>query len=425
MKLLIRDILAVLPEAAKVCSVYIENGIITGVDAMPEGFRADKTIYGSGKMLIPGLVNAHTHAYMTVFRNCADDLKFNDWLFGRILPLEDKLTREDCYWGSLLAVMEMLSTGTTAFNDMYIFTDAAAQAVSDAGIRAVLSRGLVGGRDDAQGGKQRLSQAFAEMEKWRGIENISFMLAPHAPYTCDDTYQAQVAGEAKRLGVHLHTHISESLSEMETIRERYGCTPPELMEKTGLLTDKTVAAHCVYLTDGDIDLLAKRGVSVATNPVSNLKLANGVAPIPKLLKAGVNVALGTDGAASNNALNMFRELGFLSVLHKGVTGDPQSVSARDAFNIATKNGAKALGLDKIGEIKPGMKADLVIMDLDRPNLQPLNDPIAALAYSANGTETETVIVGGKILMEDRRFLTVDREKVLFEVNKVCERIGTR
>lgn len=424
MKLLIRDILAVLPEGSKVCSVYIENGIITGIDAVPEGFCADKTIYGSGKMLIPGLVNAHTHAYMTVFRNCADDLKFNDWLFGRILPLEDKLTPEDCYWGSLLAVMEMLSTGTTAFNDMYIFTDAAARAVSDSGIRAVLSRGLVGGKDD-QGGQLRLREALTEMAKWSGIENISFMLAPHAPYTCDDSYQAQVAGEAKRLGVYLHTHISESLSEMETIRERYGRTPPELMDTTGLLTDNTVAAHCVYLTDSDIDLLAKRGVSVATNPVSNLKLANGVAPIPKLLKAGVNVALGTDGAASNNALNVFRELGLLSILHKGVTGDPQSVGARDAFNIATKNGAKALGLDKVGEIKPGMKADLVVMDLDRPNLQPLNDPIAALAYSANGTEVETVIVGGKILMEDRRFLTVDREKVLFEVNKVCERIGTR
>lgn len=425
MKLLIRDILAVLPEDSKVCSVYIENGVITGIDAAPEGFCADKTIYGSGKMLIPGLVNAHTHAYMTVFRNCADDLKFNDWLFGRILPLEDKLTPEDCYWGSLLAVMEMLSTGTTAFNDMYIYTDAAAQAVSDSGIRAVLSRGLVGGRDNAQGGEMRLREAFMEMEKWSGVENIGFMLAPHAPYTCDDAYQARVAREAKRLGVHLHTHISESLSEMETVKERYGCTPPELMEKTGLLTDKTVAAHCVYLTDSDIDLLAKRGVSVATNPVSNLKLANGVAPVPKLLKAGVNVALGTDGAASNNALNMFRELGFLSVLHKGVTGDPQSVGARDAFNIATKNGAKALGLDKVGEIKQGMKADLVIMNLDRPNLQPLNDPVAAIAYSANGTETETVIVGGKILLEDGRFLTVDREKVLFEVNRICERIGTR
>lgn len=425
MKILIRDILAALPEEPTVCSVIIENGIITEVGDVPVDFAADKTIYGSGKMLIPGLINTHTHAYMTAFRNCADDLTFNDWLFGRISPLEDKLTPEDCYWSSMLGIMEMLSTGTTTFNDMYVFTDTVSRAVHETGIRAVLSRGLVGGRDNVEGGEVRLSQALAEMKKWHGTENISFTLAPHAPYTCDDSYQAQVAQEAKRLGVRLHTHVSESLSEIETIQAQYGCTPPELFDKTGLLTDRTIAAHCVHLTDSDITLLAKRGVSVATNPVSNLKLANGVAPIPKLLAAGVNVSMGTDGAASNNALNMFRELGLLTILHKGVTGNPQAVSAREAFGIATKNGAKALGLNQVGEIKAGMKADLSILDLDRPNIQPLNDPIAALAYSANGSEVETVMVGGKILMENRRFTTIDRDKVLFEVNKVCERIGTR
>ena len=251
------------------------------------------------------------------------------------------------------------------------------------------------------------------------------MLAPHAPYTCDDGYQKQVAAEAARLGVRIHTHVSESQSEMDTVREKYGCTPPELFDKTGLLSDKTVAAHCVYLTDSDIALMAGRGVSVATNPVSNLKLANGVAPIPKMLKAGINVCLGTDGAASNNTLNMMRELGLLSILHKGITGDPQAVNARTAFDIATKNGAMALGLDNVGEIKPGMKADLAILDLDRPNIQPLNDPLAALAYSANGSEVETVMVGGKILMENRQYTTIDRDKVLYEVNQICERIGTR
>lgn len=425
MKILIRDILAILPEASRVCSVYIEGGVIKSVDAAPPGFVPDKTIMGSGKMLIPGLINAHTHPYMTIFRNCADDLKFNDWLFGRILPLEDKLTPEDCYWGSLLGIMEMLSTGTTTFNDMYPFTDAAARAANDSGMRAVLSRGLVGDRDNVAGGALRLREAFTEMEKWSGIENLTFMLAPHAPYTCDDIYQKEVAAEAKRLGVRIHIHVSESLSEMETIRKKYGCTPPELLDSTGLLTDKTIAAHCVHLTDSDIALLAKRGVHVATNPVSNLKLANGVAPIPKLLRAGVNVAIGTDSAASNNALNVFRELGLLTILHKGVTGEEQAVTAREGFDCATKNGAKALGLDNLGEIKPGMKADLAILDLDRPNLQPLGDPIAALAYSANGTEVETVMIGGRIVMENRIFTTIDREKIIYEVNKVCERIGTR
>jgi 5-methylthioadenosine/S-adenosylhomocysteine deaminase len=289
---------------------------------------------------------------MTIFRNCGDDLKFNDWLFGRILPLEDKLTPEDCYWGTLLGFMEMLSSGTTAFNDMYIFTDTAAWAAAETGLRAVLSRGLSGGADDTAGGEKRIRDAAAEIDKWKGRENIRFMLAPHAPYTCDAGYQREVAAEAARLGVPIHTHVSESVSEMETIREKYGCTPPELYDRTGLLTDKTVAAHCVYLTDSDIELMAKRGASVATNPVSNLKLANGVAPVPKMLEAGVNVSLGTDGAASNNTLNMIRELGLLTILHKGATGDPEAVGARRGLEIATKNGAKALGLDNVGEIKP-------------------------------------------------------------------------
>jgi 5-methylthioadenosine/S-adenosylhomocysteine deaminase len=425
MKILIRDILAVLPDGVKICSVAVDNGVIAAVGTMPADFKAEKTIFGSGKMLIPGLINAHTHAYMTVFRNCADDLKFNDWLFGRILPLEDKLTPEDCYWGSLLGIMEMLSTGTTCYNDMYIFTDASARAATESGIRAVLSRGLVGDDGDPKGGQRRLEEAFSELIEWQGEDALSFMLAPHAPYTCGEQYQKAVAEHARQLGVGIHTHISESQAELDTVRTSYGCTPPELMDKTGLLTSRTTAAHCVYLTDSDIALLSARGVSVATNPVSNLKLANGVAPVPKMLKAGINVALGTDGAASNNSLNMFRDLGLLSVLHKGVTGDPQAVTAREAFEIATKNGAKALGLSGVGEIRPGMKADLAVLDLDRPNIQPLNDPLAALCYSLNGSEVETVMVGGKILMENREFLTLDRDKVLYEVNAICERIGTR
>ncbi len=425
MNILIRDILAVLPDGVKVTSVVIEDGVIKSTGEAPSGFRADKTIPGSGKLLIPGLVNAHTHVYMTIFRNCADDLKFNNWLFGKILPLEDKLTPEDCYWGTLLGFMEMLSSGTTAFNDMYIFTDAAAKAATETGMRAVLSRGLTGGADDKAGGENRLREAAAEIEKWKEAENLSFMLAPHAPYTCDDGYQREVAAEARRLGVRIHTHVSESQSEMQSIQDKYGCTPPELLDKTGLLTDRTIAAHCVYLTDSDIRLLAERGVSVATNPVSNLKLANGIAPVPKMLDAGINVSIGTDGAASNNTLNMIRELGLLTILHKGATGDPQAVGARAGLDIATKNGAKAMGLDNVGEIKAGMKADLAVLDLDRPNIQPLNNPVAALAYSANGSEVETVMVGGRILMENRQYTTIDRDKVLFEVGRICERIGTR
>jgi len=425
MNILIKDVLALLPEGVKTCSVYISDGLISSVSNAPDGFEADKTISCSGKMLIPGLVNAHTHASMTILRNCADDLLFNDWLFGTILPLEEKLTGEDCYWGMKLAIMEMLRSGTTSFIDMYSFMDNLAQAVLDTGIRAVLSRGLVGSPDDPTIGELRIKEALDAVDKWKDVENLSFMLAPHAPYTCDEGYQREIAAEAKRQGLAITTHISESLTEIETIKEMYGCTPIELCNRAGLLTDTTVAAHCVHLTDNDIKILAETGTFVATNPVSNLKLANGVAPIPKLLNAGVKVALGTDGAASNNTLNMFRELSMLTLIHKGVNHDAQAVSASEGITIATKNGALAMGRSDLGEINPGNTADLVLLDLDRPNMQPINNPISALAYCAGGSEVETVIVGGRILMENREFLTIDAEKTIYEVSKICERIGTR
>ena len=427
MNILIQDILAVLPDGPRVCSIFLQNGLIASINTPPANFTADKTISGSGRLLIPGLINAHTHAYMTVFRNHADDLTFNDWLFGKIQPLEDKLTVEDCYWGTMLGCVEMLASGTTSFLDMYIFPDAAARAVTDTGMRACLSLGLAGTADASGRGMLRLREAVDEMDRWHGKnDNISFMLAPHAPYTCDDGYQREVAKEAKRLGISINTHLSESVAEIETIRNDYGCSPIELADKTGMLTETTVAAHCVHLSDSDIALLAKRGVTVATNPVSNLKLANGIAPVPKLMSAGVNVALGTDGAASNNALNMFKDLSFLTLLHKGISGNPQLVTAPEGLNIATVNGAKALGLSgKTGEIRPGLLADLAIINLDHPNMQPANDPVAALSYSASGSEVETVLVSGRVLMENRIFPHVDVERIVFEVDSICRRIGMK
>jgi len=425
MKILIKDILTVFPESVETSSLYISDGIIVSISNAPDDFIADKTIYGAGKILIPGLINAHTHATMTVLRNCADDLLFDDWLFSRIMPLEDKLIAEDNYWGTTLAIMEMLRTGTTTFIDMYYFMDELVRAVEDTGMRAVLSRGLIGDADDPAAGDVRLREALDAAQKWKHLDNISFMLAPHAPYTCDEGFQRIVAQEAKRLNLPIHTHISESPVEAKTISDKYGCTSVELMDKTGLITDKTVAAHCVHITDNDINILAERGACVVTNPVSNLKLANGVAPVPKMLKAGINIALGTDGASSNNTLNLFRELSMLSLIHKGVNNDALAITAREGFNIATKGGAIAMGRSNIGEIKPGNIADIAIIDLNCPNMQPVNNPMSALAYSTYGCEVETVIVDGKILLENKEFLTIDSERVYYEVSKICERIGTR
>ena len=255
MNISIRNILAVLPDGERTCSVYVQDGIIKSIDSVPDGFVPEKTIDGTGKLLIPGLINAHTHAPMTIFRNCADDLTFNDWLFGKIMPLEDKLTGEDCYWGFLLAVMEMLRSGTTSFIDMYYFTDDCLRAVEKSGIRTVFSRGMTGEMPAAEA---KLREALDEIKRWQGRDKLTFMLAPHAPYTCDEGFLREIAAEAKRQELPINTHLSESAAEMETIRERYGCTPIELADKTGLLTDTSVLAHCVYATDSDIELIAKR-----------------------------------------------------------------------------------------------------------------------------------------------------------------------
>ncbi|MCL2828562.1 MAG: amidohydrolase [Oscillospiraceae bacterium] len=424
MSILFRDVLGLFYDAngqiaPRTASVYVADGKIAGVDRPPANFVPARTIDGAGKLLIPGLVNSHTHSYMTILRNAADDLTFHDWLFGTILPLEEKLTPEDCYWGTQLGLMEMLSTGTTSFLDMYIFPHAAAQAVRDAGGRAVLSKGLV-----AEGGAEHLRQAEEEMRRWKDEPQISFFLAPHAPYTCDPGYQREVAALAKQLDVGIHTHISESQREVTEIWSQYGKSPVSLLAENNLLTNRTVAAHCVHLDQHDIATLAAHGVSVAHNPVSNLKLACGIAPVPKLRAAGVNVSLGTDGSASNNTLNLFGDLRLAALLHKGISGDPQLITAAEGVEMATVNGAKALGLqEKVGQIAVGFDADLALLDLGRLNMQPNTNPLAALAYSAGGHEVELTMVRGKVLYEKGAFPTMDKRRILHEVEAICRRIG--
>ncbi|NLL38922.1 MAG: amidohydrolase [Clostridiales bacterium] len=431
MDILIKNVRTVLPDDEKIFTVresniYIQNKCIAGIDSEPEGFSAETVLDGTGKLLMPGLVNGHTHAYMTVFRNYADDLAFTDWLFGNILPLEDRLLPEDAYWGTMLGYMEMLRTGTTCSLDMYIFPDEAAKARQECGIRAVMSRGLTGSSEDPGGGERRLREAVAEIEKWKGSEGLSFMLAPHAPYTCDPGYLREVVATADQLDVGLNIHVSESQDEINQINEKYGCSPVELLDEAGVLKSNTVAAHCVYLSDSDIEIMAQRGISVATNPVSNLKLGNGFAPMQKLLARGINVCLGTDGAASNNALNMFRDLNYLTLLHKGTTRDAGFLSAYEGLKIATANGAKALGLGGVtGEIRKGMKADLILLDIEKPWMKPENNLISALAYSANGSEVDTVLVDGKILYKNGEYMTIDSQRVYYEVEKICRRLGMR
>lgn len=427
MGIVLKDILAILPngekdEVRKTC-IYIEGNRIAAVGEKPEGFREDKVINGQDRLVIPGLINCHTHSYMAFMRNVADDLSFMDWLFGTIDPIEQQMTDEDTYWGACLAIIEMIKSGTTCFNDMQMNIHQTTRAVKESGMRAVISRGLIGsGHDEA--GQMRLRQAYEERDAAKDCDRLSFMLGPHAPYTCDDGFMRVVSEEAKKNGMRIHVHLSESVSEIEQIREKYGLTPIEMADRNGLFDVPAIAAHCVQVTDEDIAILKGKKVSVVTNPASNMKLGNGFAPIGKMVEMGVNVCLGTDGAASNNSLNMFRELGLLTLIHKGVNKTPQCISAREGFRIATINGAKALGLEEeTGSIEAGKKADLAILDLNTPSLTPRNNLIAGLSYSANGSEVETVIIDGKIVMENRKVLTMDEELVYKKINEIIVRMG--
>lgn len=401
--------------------LYIVGDRIAGVGMAPAGFSADKVLLAADKLVIPGLINAHTHSYMSVFRNVADDMAFDDWLFGHILPLEDKLTKEDIYWGTLLGCMEMIQTGTTCFADMNIDIAPVLRGAEESGIRAVLSRGLVG-EGENEGGRARLQENLDAYLNCKN-EKITFMLGPHAPYSCDPAYLKTVMRAAEQYGLRIHIHLSESEKEVADVREQYGCTPIELMDQIGLFQYPTLAAHCVYATEHDIQIMAEKGVTVATNPKSNLKLANGVAPVLEMQRRGVNVAIGTDGAASNNTLNMFGEMNLLSLLHKGLSHDPMALKADDVLRFATVNGAKAVGLEReIGAVEVGMKADLAILDMHTTQFYPRNNTRGALVYAANGSEVETVLVNGDILMENRELKTLDAERVYYECEKVRERI---
>ena len=424
MNILIKNALAVLPEGyAQDATVCIEDGIIVSINSIPVDFTADKVIDATDKLLVPGFVNSHTHVYMTALRNKADDLNFMTWLFDNVIPMEDKLTDTDAYWSGQLGCMEMLESGITSFLDMHMFPDTAARAALDTGMRSVLSRGLQGGLEGFGDGKGRIEQAKADIEKYKGISNISFMLAPHAPYTCGEGYLKEIANLADELKVGINTHLSESQDEQNTIRQRYNMTPAEYYDSCGILRDNTVCAHCVYLSESDMELLAKRGTSVAHNAASNMKLGNGFADVPAMLAHGINVALGTDSAASNNNQSILREMQLAALVHKGTHCEATTVPASKVFDMATVNGAKALGIsDKVGEIIVGKCADLSLFDLNSSGFFPIGDPKAALCYSSAGLKADTVIVNGRVLLEKGEFKTIDAERVRFEIKALMKRL---
>jgi 5-methylthioadenosine/S-adenosylhomocysteine deaminase len=387
-----------------------------------DGF--DKVIDASGKLLMPGLINTHGHAAMTLLRGYADDLSLQTWLEDKCWPIEAKMVPEDVYWGTQLAILEMLKGGTTTFTDMYYFMDGVAEAVRDSGIRAVLSRGMVGfSPEKAQETKQG---AIEFTQKWHGEAEgrITCMWGPHAPYTCPNDFLREVVQLAEETKLPIQIHLSETAFEVNQCKEQNdGKSPIELMAELGIFNHPTIAAHCVHLSDEDIAIMKKYDVRVAHNPDSNMKLGSGVAPVLKMLEAGLTVGLGTDGAASNNNLDMFEEMRMAAMLHKGVNMDPIAVNAYKALEMATKDGAKALFLeDKLGTIQEGALADVILLDLNQPHFYPRHNLIAHLVYSAGSRDVTDVIINGQLVMESRKVLTMDEERIYREIARVTERL---
>ena len=409
-------------------AVAVDGGEIVYVGPsaqIPGGFEADKVIGGPEMVALPGLINAHTHAAMTLFRSYADDLPLMKWLQEAIWPLEAKLKAEDVYWGTLLACSEMLLGGTTAFADMYFFMDQVAEAVAQSGIRASLSRGLIG---VARGAGKALKESREFVLNWHGKANrrITCMLGPHAPYTCPPDYLKKVIELAEELGVGVHIHLAETRQEIEDIQKQYGCSPVALVAKTGLLDLPVLAAHCVHLSPEDIAILAEKGTAVVHNPESNMKLASGIAPVTKLLKAGVTVGLGTDGAASNNNLDMLEEMRSAALLQKVANEDPEALPAYTTLEMATIGGARALGLgDKIGTLEAGKRADIILLNLRKPHLYPPHDVVAHVVYAARAGDVDTVIVDGEVVVEAGRLLTVDLDAVLDSARRCALRLVGR
>ena len=395
--------------------IGIENGKILFCGTRPAGWQADEVIDCRNSFTTPGFVNAHTHAAMTLFRSYADDMALLDWLQQKIWPAEAKLVAEDVYWGTQLAIAEMLASGTTAFADMYFFMDQVAKACQETGMRASLSRGLI----EADGPQQ--DQRFEENEQlfvdYHGAADgrITVMLGPHAPYTCPPECMKKVVAMAQRLGAEIHVHLAETQWEVDQSMKKYGKSPVAVLNELGVFERGTLAAHCVWVSPEDIEILAAKKVRVVHNPASNMKLASGAAPVAAMLAAGVTVALGTDGATSNNNLDMLEEVRLASFLQKLNRMDPTVLPTRQVLALATQGGAAALGqADSLGKIAPGYKADLAIFDMSAPHWCPQHDLASMLAYAANAADVSHTLVDGRVLYRKGEFTTLDIEKVKAE-----------
>ena len=407
-------------------AVAVSQDTITAVGSTDDfsDWRVSRVVDARGGIIMPGLINTHTHAAMTCFRGLADDLQLMNWLNDHIFPAEAKLDDQKVYLGTLLACAEMIMSGTTCFCDMYLFEDAVARAAKEAGMRAVVGEVLYDFDSPNYG---PIENGFAYTQKlidtWHADPLVNIAVEPHSTYLCAPELLKRAFKLARSYSLPLVIHLAESKSEVEQIINRYGRTPVEHLAELGILAPNVLACHCVELTENDIRLLQRFDVKVAHNAESNMKLASGVAPIPKLLTRGICVGLGTDGCASNNNLDLFLEMDTVAKLHKAQTLDPTAMDALTVLKMATIQAARALGLDQlVGSLEVGKKADLIIIDTDKPHLTPMYSPVSQLVYAAMGSDVSTSIINGTVVMENGEVKTMDLRKVMDDVNKIAKEI---
>jgi 5-methylthioadenosine/S-adenosylhomocysteine deaminase len=393
----------------------------------PSSHNAKETIDASGAIIMPGLINTHTHLPMVAFRGLADDLALMDWLQNHIFPVEAKfVNREMVYHSSLLSMAEMILSGTTTFCDGYFFEDGVAEAALDAGMRGVPCQGFVDfPTSDIPDPEKRGAVAEAFIKKW---SNVSTLINPalfcHAPYTCSPETLSEIKGIARAANVPFLIHLAETRDEVSDIKDRYGKTPTRHLHSLGILDEHTIAVHCVWLEDEEIQILAECGVKVSHNPESNMKLAAGIAPIPEMLKRGITVGIGTDGAASNNNLDLLTEMDTAAKLHKVSSMDPTVMDAKTVLKMATIEGAKVLGLDDhIGSIEAGKRADIIIIDTRKPHLTPMYNPYSHIVYSASGADVSVTIIDGKVIMMNRHLLNMNIDDIIKRIIKISEDIS--
>lgn len=407
-------------------TLLMEGGRITKLvtgevpDAELEGYDI---INGKHRLYMPGLVNTHGHTAMSLLRGYADDMDLKVWLEEYMWPNEAKFTAADVRAGTTLSIAEMIKSGTTTFVDMYDHMDEVARAVEHSGMRACLTRGMIGfGPDEVLKAKLAEGKAFAQNWHGKADGRITTMMAPHAPYTCPPDFIRAIVEIAHELDLPIHTHMSETAAEVEQNVRDYGTRPPSHLHELGVFSRPTLVAHAVHLTDEEIALLAAFDVRVSHNPGSNLKLASGIARVPALMKAGVKVSLGTDSSASNNNLDMFEEVRLAALLHKGVSGDPTAVPAQEALKLGTLYGAQSIWLDDVGVLKAGMKADLIAVDIDQPHFYPKTDFASHMVYSAMAKDVTDVWVDGRCLLRHGQLTTLDEEKVKADFTQSFERV---